>query len=254
MNAGIKTALALAMFMLINGCADGANGDRGVVRFSQIVNFVETNDFTPPLVVNRTVMIRLEHANAAGTDGRGFPELSLEVTGGTSQVLPLGFAQYAVRLDEEKDYRFRAKEGAREVDVLTVKAKKGASMRLHETANVVTMTKSGGKTCIKAAELPIAGLTLAPNQHATLFVVPVDASGAPMLGMLQLSAKTGGRSDVELDTPLFFTGGSPNALVVKPTLPSHVAGNATLKIEEPAFAAIEQVVAFAEKEATATCQ
>lgn len=254
MNACIKTGLALVVFTLINGCADGANGDKGVVRFSQIVNFVETHDFKPPLVVNRTVMIRLEHANAVGTDGRGFPELSLEVTGGTSQVLPLGFAQYAVRLDEEKDYRFRAKEGAREVDVLTVKAKKGASMRLHANASVVTIAKSGGKTCVKATEVPVAGLTLAPNQEATLFVVPLDASGEPMLGMLQLSAKTGGRSDVQLDTPLFFTGSAPNALMVKPTLTSPIAGDSTLKIEEPAFTTVDQVIAFTEKEATATCQ
>ena len=52
-----KAALTLGTFLVLVGCADGANGDKGVVHFSQVVNFVETNDFTPPLVVGRTVLL-----------------------------------------------------------------------------------------------------------------------------------------------------------------------------------------------------
>ena len=234
-----KAALALATFFAFVGCADGGNGDKGIVRYSQVVNFVETDDFTPPLVVGRTVLIRLEHAPIGE---RGFPELGLEVTGGTAQVLPLGFAQFAVRLDDEKDYRFRAMEGTRELDAITVKAKKGAAIRFHGKANVV-----------KSSSVDLADLVLAPNQEAALFVVPVDGAGKPMLGMLQLTGKMS-RPDVQLDTPLFFQGGSANALMVKPTLASGPLGDAQLEVNEPGFASLTQTIRVAAQDAAITCE
>ncbi len=251
MTTSMKMLLsAVGLFVLV-GCADGANGDKGKVRFSQMVNFVETDDFTPPLVVNRTVLIRLEHPGVV--EQSGFPELSLEVTGGTNQVLPLGFAQFAVRLDEEKDYRFRAKQGALELDALTVHSKKAVAMRLHGKATVVTTAKANGKTCVKAAQSELDAITLAPNQEATYFVVPVDGNDKAMLGMLQLTARTS-RPDVVLDTPIFLTGGAPNALTVKPTLTSAAAGEATVEIADPSLPTITQTVRFTSTEATASCQ
>lgn len=245
-----KAALALGTFIAFVGCADGGNGDKGIVRYSQVVNFVETDDFTPPLVVGRTVLIRLEHAPIGE---RGFPELGLEVTGGTAQVLPLGFAQFAVRLDEEKDYRFRAKEGTRELDAITVKAKKGAAIRFHAKANVVTLGRTGTKSCAKGSTVDLAGLVLAPNQEAALFVVPVDGAGKPMLGMLQLTGKMN-RPDVQLDTPLFFEGGSANALMVKPTLASGPLGDAQLEVTEPGFASLTQTIRVVAQDAAITCE
>lgn len=245
-----KAALALATVFALMGCADGGNGDKGIVRYSQVVNFVETDDFTPPLVVGRTVLIRLEHAPVGE---RGFPELGLEVTGGAAQVLPLGFAQFAVRLDEEKDYRFRAKEGTRELDAITVKAKKGAAIRFHAKANVVTVGRTGSKSCAKGTTVDLADLVLAPNQEAALFVVPVDGAGKPMLGMLQLTGKMS-RADVLLDTPFFFEGGSANALMVKPTLASGPLGDAQLEVTEPGFASLTQTIRVTEKDAAITCE
>lgn len=249
MTTFAKAALTLGTCFVLVGCADGGTGDKGVVRFSQVVNFVETNDFSPPLVVARTVLIRLEHAPLGE---RGYPELALEVTGGAAQVLPLGFAQYAVRLDEERDYRFRAKEGTKEVDALTVRARKGAAVRFHARASVVTTGRDNGKTCATAREVDVAGLTLAPNQQAALTVVPVDGDGKAMLGMLQLTGKMS-RSDVKLDTPLFFEGGSANALIVKPTGVSGTLGEATLEVQEPAFATLTQPIRFVAQDAAVTC-
>ncbi|MBE2253298.1 MAG: hypothetical protein IAE78_27450 [Myxococcus sp.] len=244
-----KATLALGTFFLLVGCADGGNGDKGLVRFSQVVNFVETSDFSPPLVATRTVLIRLEHTSV---DQRGYPELNLEVTGGAAQVLPLGFAQYAVRLDEEKAYRFRAKEGTRELDALTVTAKKAAGLRFHSKARVVTLGRTGQKTCAKGSEVELAELTLAPNQEAALFVVPVDGEGKAMLGLLQLSGKMS-RADVQLDTPLFFEGGSANALTVKPTLASGPLGDAQLEVTEPLLGTLTQKVGIAANDAVITC-
>lgn len=244
-----RVTLALATFTLLLGCADGGNGDKGLVRFSQVVNFVETNDFTRPLVLGRTVLIKLEHAPQGE---RSFPELSLEVTGGAAQVLPLGFAQYAVRLDEEKPYRFRAKEGTRELDALSVTSKKGAKLRLHGKAQVATRGESGGKRCVRAAAVDLGDLVLAPNQEVALTVVPVDGAGEPMLGMLQLSAKAS-RADLELDTPFFFEGGSPNTLIIRPTALTGRLGDAAVNIIEPAFQTLTQPVRVTGQDAPVTC-
>ncbi|MBL8921342.1 MAG: hypothetical protein JNJ54_20955 [Myxococcaceae bacterium] len=244
-----RVTLALGTLTLLLGCADGANGDKGLVRFSQVVNFVETNDFTPPLVLGRTVLIKLEHAPLGE---QSFPELSLEVTGGAAQVLPLGFAQYAVRLDEEKAYRFRAKEGTRELDAISVVAKKGARLRLHAKAQVVTSGESGGRRCVRAAAVNLADLTLAPNQEAAVTVVPVDDAGAPMLGMLQLTAKSS-RPDLELDTPFFFEGGSPNTLTLRPTVVTGRLGDVSVDIVDPAFATLTQTVRVTAETAAITC-
>lgn len=244
-----KAVLALGTCFLLVGCADGGNGDKGLVRFSQVVNFVETNDFKPPLVLGRTVLIKLEHPDVGQ---RSYPELSLEVTGGTSQVLPLGFAQFAVRLDEEKGYRFRAKDGTRELDALTVVAKKGSALRLHGRVQVVTRGTTGTKSCVKSNAVELSELTLAPNQEAAVTVVPVDESGAAMLGMLQLSAKAS-RADLELDTPFFFEGGSPNTLILRPTLLSAPLGDASVEIVEPGFATLTQPVRILGQNASITC-
>jgi hypothetical protein len=248
----MKTGTMLIIAALaLEGCADGGTGDRGVVRFSQVVNFVETNDFSPPLVVGRTVLIRLEHA-PLGT--QAFPELNLEVTGGAAQVLPLGFAQFAVRLDDAAAYRFRAREGTKEVDAITVRAAKGATMRLHGRAQVITSgTDASGKRCSRGAAVDVGDLVLAPNQEAMVTVVPVDGSGEPMLGMLQLTAKAS-REDLELDTPFFFQGGSPNTLMIRPTLASAALGDATVEISEPAFPTLTQTIRVVSREASVSCE
>jgi hypothetical protein len=251
MKTLMKLLLAVAVGSSLVGCADGANGDKGVVRFSQVVNFVETDDFSPPLVTGRTVLVRLEHVTLGQ---QSYPELNLEVTGGTAQVLPLGFAQYAVRLDEEKAYRFRAREGTKELDAITVTSAKGASMRLHAKAQLVTTgTASNGKRCAQGKSVDLSELVLAPNQEAMVTVVPVDGAGKAMLGMLNLTAKAS-RPDVQLDTPLFFEGGSPNTLVIRPTLPTATLGDATVEIAEPGFATLSQTVKVTKTEAAVTCQ
>ncbi|MCU0698577.1 MAG: hypothetical protein MUC96_18910 [Myxococcaceae bacterium] len=242
--------LAGVVGVSLQGCADGGTGDNGRVRFSQVVNFVETDDFSPPLVVGRTVLIRLEHAPLGG---QSFPELNLEVTGGAAQVLPLGFAQFAVRLDDAAAYRFRAREGTKEIDAITVTAARGASMRLHRQARLVTTgTDASGKRCARGSTVELTDLVLAPNQEAMVTVVPLDGSGAPMLGLLQLTAKAS-RDDVELDTPFFFQGGSPNTLVIRPTLASGPLGDASVEISEPAFAPLTQPIRVVSSEASVTC-
>ena len=244
-------ALAAFFSLVLVGCSDGGVGEKGVVRFSQVVNFVETDDFSPPLVTARTVLIRLERAEGRVTRERGFPELSLEVTGGAAQVLPLGFAQFAVRLDDAASYRFLAKDGAATVDAITVTSKKGARLRPHAKATITTTGRSNGKTCTRSGAVDVEDLTLAPNQTATFFVVPVDEADKPMLGLLQLTARTG-RKDLELDTPLFFEGGSPNTLMVRPTQVDTDRGE--LELSDPAFPKLVVPLRVSATEVPVSCE
>ncbi|MCA2977857.1 MAG: hypothetical protein INH41_13935 [Myxococcaceae bacterium] len=230
--------ISVLLMVVLVGCADGAVGENRAVRFSQVVNFIETDDFSAPLVAGRTVLIRLERTTPATLDngplprGRAYAELALEVTGGAAQVLPLGFAQYAVRLDDPVDYRFVAKEGTRTVDAMSVKARRGAALRLHGSARVKTSAPVTGGGCSQVSSVALADVVLAPNQTVDFTVVPLDAAGQPMLGMLQLtaSAPAGG---VTFDTPLFVEGGTPNVLSVQPVRSS--AGDTTLELSDPAF-------------------
>lgn len=249
MNSVTKL-VAVAAAVLLVGCSDGGVGENKLVRFSQVVNFVETDDFTAPMAQGRSVLIRLERAQGQLLRERGYPELSLEVTGGTSQLLPLGFGQYAVRLDEERAYRFVAKDGDKAIDAITVNAKPASSIRVSAKARVLTSSTVNGKSCVSAADVDAAEVTLAPNQEAAFFVVPLDASKNPMLGFLQLTAKTG-REDLELDTPIFFEGGSPNALMVKPK--NIATDKAELEIREATLGTITVPLKFSTTPATATC-
>ena len=63
-----------------------------------------------------------------------------------------------------------------------------------------------------------------------------------------------GCADVVLDTPLFFEGGSANALMVKPTLASGPLGDAQFEVTEPGFASLNQTIRVVAKDAAITCE
>lgn len=239
----------------VSGCrSDGGVGVNGAVRFSQVVNFAETDDFTPPLVVGRTVLIALQHPSTAGAfDGEhGFPELDLNVTGGDAKVLPLGFSQFAVELDEEKTYNLQATRDGTAIDSIPVVAQKGSALRLHEKVAVTTALQDGTKRCATTEEKPVSGLTLARNQSVALTVVPIDGDGKPMLGMLHLTAKVTSGPAVALDTAYFTQFGSANALIVDgSTLDAN--GSTNLEIHEPAFDTLSLALQVSKDDVTGSC-
>jgi hypothetical protein len=201
-----------------SGCdSDGQLGANGLVRFSQVVDFKETEDFTAPIAVNKTMMIALQHpddSDALGLiDPDTYPELNLTVEPSsplnTGETFPLGFAQYGVVLEGSGDYRIRANDGEDELDYLEVSAKPLVSMRLASEATLTTSTED----CTSATTVSPDNILLHRNQRLTVHVVPEDETGTAMLGLLHLSANS--PEPLALDAPLAGQGASANALVIR---------------------------------------
>lgn len=218
----------------LTGCnSDGQLGANGLVRFSQVVDFKETDDFTAPIAENKTVMVALQHPDNSDTEGLidpdTYPELNLTVEASnpltSGQTFPLGFAQYAVVLDGSGDFRLRANNGEDELDYLEVVAKPIEDIRLSAEAVVTTKTDE----CSSSSTESLDDFVLHANQSLTVYVVPVDDAGAPMLGLLHLSAS--GEGALGLDAPLAGHGASANALQIYPK-ETELPENETITIEE----------------------
>lgn len=207
--------------LLLGACFnDGQIGDNGLVRFSQVVNFVETNDFTAPIATGRTILVALQHPedDLLGLEDT-FTELTLRVEdsdnpgrdSSKASVFPLGFAQYGVVLNEEGAYLLVAESDGLLLDAIVVQAKQEAGLRLSNRIFLST----DGETCTELTEISsLDGFVLHPNQDLEVFVVPVDDTGAPMLGLLELSAE--GSPELFLDSPLIGRGSLANALQIFP--------------------------------------
>ena len=213
----IKPLFALlALAMASSACSDGGMGANGLVRFSQIVDFKETDDFTAPFMVNKTMMIALQdpESDRPLTAETTFPELDLTVDaqdlGNGGDTFPLGFAQYGVVLDGEGDYRLVANQDGEELDHIKVKAQKVKTMRLSKE---VTLSAEG-QDCSNLIDEQLDDLVLHQNQTLWVYVVPLNEDDEPMLGFLNLTAS--GPSHIELDAPLVGHGASANALSITP--------------------------------------
>jgi hypothetical protein len=220
LNLKFPIASLVVFSALASGCnSDGQLGANGLVRFSQVVDFKETDDFTSPIAVDKTMMLALQHPDDQDGDDLGlldpdtYPELNLTVEPGTplasGETFPLGFAQYGVVLDGTADYRLQAKNGEDELDYLEVSAKPLTNIRLATEATLTTSTDD----CSSSDTVSPNNIVLHRNQTLTINVVPEDETGAAMLGLLHLSASS--QELLALDAPLAGQGASANALQIR---------------------------------------
>jgi hypothetical protein len=231
-------SLALIPAALLAGCvSDGQLGDNGLVRFSQLVNFAETSDFSSPIALNSSVFVALQRPDSdIFFDPQSFPELNLAIEGENAEssvVLPLGFAQYATLFSEPGVYRMAANDKDVLLDAITVRVEEPASIRLANFARLST-TSISEPGCVRFEDISTdVPLELHPNQELELFVVPESEAGEPMLGLLGLSAT----ADIELglDSPLIGQGSSANALRIFPQLSELPDAQLNVAISEPNF-------------------
>jgi hypothetical protein len=211
--------ILLTLMVAVTGgaCSDGGLGENGLVRFSQIVDFKETDDFSAPFMVNKTMLIALQDPESAQplTPETTFTELDLSIEadalGTSGQTFPLGIAQYAVILDGKGDYKLIANQDGEALDHMSVTAKDVKSMRL-STEVVIT---TDGTDCMNTNfETSLDDVVLRNNQTLTVYVVPLDDDDKPMLGFLNLTAS--GSSNVDLHSPLAGPGMPANALLIEP--------------------------------------
>jgi hypothetical protein len=219
-NMKIRNSLVLfAALTLAQACSTGQVGSEGQVRFSQVVSFEETTDFGPPIVTNAGMLVQLEEPSSSPEIVN--PELTLVVqdangTGPSShaEVIPLGFAQFAITLTQSGSFTLVAEQGGAQVDFLGVSAAGAAGLRWHPQADVVVTGSSGSTACAATSQESVSNLLLSANTTITLHVIPEDSSNAALLGLLQLSATATG--PVALSGGFLGQGLTPNSITVSP--------------------------------------
>ena len=252
----MRTTLLLAV-VVVSACGtDGANGENGKVRFSMVFNAQEVSDFTPPIALGSSLLIKLEEPSSVVSGEAkepGFPELTLEVKPvghkGGAKVLPLGFAQYAIQADAEGDYQLVAKNGADTLDSLSVKVAKADHLRLSPKANVTT-TVRGTTSCVRVDTVDVASVVLRRNQAVAYFVTAADKDDKAMLGLLGLTAQE--QADLlELDTTWILETGQPNGLIVKPK--GALTDKATVSITEASGLKLDVEIKTQDENANPSC-
>jgi hypothetical protein len=246
--------LTLLAALSVGACSDGGLGENGLVRFSQIVDFKETDDFTAPFMANKTMLLALQDPESAQplTPETTFTELDLTIEadalGTSGQSFPLGIAQYAVVLDGEGDYKLIANQDGEALDHMNVTAKDVKSMRL--SAEVLISTD--GTDCMNTDfSTSLDDVVLHNNQTLTVYVVPLDDDDEPMLGFLHLTAS--GSSNVDLHSPLAGPGMPANALFIEPN--ESLSEEITIQIKElEEEFVLDFIITIDDSEADVTCE
>jgi hypothetical protein len=212
--------LGVALLVFIGACSDGQLGDSGLVRFSQVVNFAETNDFTAPIAATKPMFVVLQRPDGNFLEDDTFTELTLRVEdnenpGETSKdavVFPLGFAQYGVILDRPGPFRLVAEQRGAFLDGLVIQSQNMAGIRFASTARVTTFTDE----CIVSEEInaSLSDFLFHPNQQIEVSIVPQTSQGQAMIGLLALTADS--PEGLSLDSPIFGQGITPNELIIRP--------------------------------------
>jgi len=226
------------------------------VRFSQLLNFEETSDFSAPIAARRTVLIQVEHASPIGANLRqqAFPELTLSVEGGTAataHTFPMGFARWGVVIDDPGSYRLVAKRDGTALDSLSLTVGAIATVRLADRVSVTTHSvNASGPACASVEDTTLDQVTLRRNQTVQLIAVPLDGDGKAMVGLLSVTAKTSSPA-VKLDLPLLMEGGTPNALLLSPG--ATLGATVDVTVHEEGAPELTVTLPTADEDAPITC-
>lgn len=184
----IPSLLALSV-LAAAACSDGAAGDKGLVRFSLVGDYVESDGFEADVATKSTLRIVLQHPKAADLpfDANTYTKLSMraEAVGGGAapEVFPTGVAEFGVYFESAGKYRLIATDDGEDLDSIAVRAVEPDALTFSEEV-VVT---SDLEACVQSESITIDVLDLAPNQAAFLSVVP-RAKGRPLIGLPMLVA------------------------------------------------------------------
>lgn len=213
-------ALSCALLSTACGTSDGQPGEQGKVRFSQVLDYGETDNFSSPLAAGRPLFLALQHPKNGFLDDETYAELTLSVQreDGSSidSVWPFGFAQYGLLIEDPGSYWLIASQEGVQLDALKIKVERLAHISVSSRIQVKTTLRSESGSCSKVEEVSgLSQVVLHKNQRLELFVVPENSAGEPMLGLLALTAKA--HESVQLDAPLFGQGARANALSIEPS-------------------------------------
>jgi hypothetical protein len=163
----------------------------GRLRFSTVVGYEDSQGFDSPLAVGRLVIVGLE--DQATSEPLGALTLSVSPRdGGEARVFPLGLATFGVIVSAPGGYDLVAEDAAGEVERLSVTAEEVASLKLASSAELGTFQNQGSnRECASfetLARFDPADFVLHQNQQIQVSVVPLNAAGEPLIGLLSLAA------------------------------------------------------------------
>ena len=220
MTRAARSLVVLTAAGLLAACtSDGQLGENGLVRFSQVVHFADTDDFTAPLAMNRTLLVALQspHDNSIG-DEETLADLRIEVRwedgGKLDRAWPLGFGQHAINIDEEGEFRIVALRDDTPIDSVRLSVVEQARIRFSQRYVVTTYGPDNKCVEVKSHDSGLENFVLRPNQALTVYVVSEDDQGRALLGLLPLSAIV--PSGMFVDSQLVGHGAMANALTLAP--------------------------------------
>lgn len=200
--------------------SDGETGERGVVRFSLVVDFIDNSSIDDDVATNRTLFVAMQHPKQGFLDDETFTNLTLEVRDPDGKpvesVFPLGFAQYGVVFENAGRYKLVAMDGDEEVDAFAVDVRDVDTIELSRRVVVSTTYEDAmGRDCTSVDEIDgIENVILHENQSVQMFVVPKASNGDDLIGFLALTGD--GPDSVVLHSPLVGQGRRANSLIVMP--------------------------------------
>lgn len=232
MLAGATCAL-----VVFSGCSsDGQLGENGIVRFSQVVHFADTEDFSARLAAKRTLLVALQKPKQALTpDEDTMADVTMEVRKDGNKVdaaWPLGFAQYAINLPDTGTYELVALKDGVAVDHVPLTVAEQKQIRFSAKHHIVTTFNDGQQSCARTEtpETPLADVVLHPNQSLTVYVVPQDDKSAALLGLLPMTAIAPDAFTV--DSQLVGHGAMANSLTITPVSADKLGEVQELSIRE----------------------
>jgi hypothetical protein len=172
--------------LVLSGCGESQVGDGSRLRFGLLEQYAETTGFSAPIAQGQSMPLALQAKTKAGllndydflegtltaTDPSGAPvEVQRTAQGKFHAVFPtLGTHVLTAQVGEV-------------TDALTVEVAAQAQVRLARMQRSIS-TDTGVQTCSAALEDGVPVPTLKKNQSLHASLVPADAAGNAMLGLL----------------------------------------------------------------------
>ncbi len=175
------------------GCVGGQSGDSGKLRFGQVYLFAEATDFSTAIAVGQPMPLGLQApAKEALLGDYEYLDGTLDVldaSGAKLEVTRMSKGKFQTEFPTAGSYTLVGKNAGTS-DRLTVTAADQAGLRL---AKQWYLHGTGTDAACKPAQ-PVAGQlpALKSNQTLTVSVVPQTKDGAPLVGLVDLTAEAKG--------------------------------------------------------------
>jgi hypothetical protein len=181
--------LQVTMIVLVlSGCGESQVGDGKTLRFGLLEQYAETDGFSAPIAQGQSMPLAIQaKTRAALLNDYEFLEGTLTATdpsGAPVDVERTARGKFRAVFSTLGTHVLSAQAGELR-DSLTVEVAAQAQLRLARLHRSIS-TDTGVQTCSAGLEDGVAVPTLKHNQSLHASLVPVDAAGNPMLGLLTL--------------------------------------------------------------------